>query len=47
MTYKQFHQLIEKCDDKMAFVVDDYINTAYSDGEMTAVEPDCELPMMK
>ena len=31
MTYKQFQELIEKCDDKMAFVVDDYINTAYSE----------------
>ena len=43
MTYEEFQPLIEKCDDKMAFVVDDYINTAYSDGEMTAVEPDCKL----
>ena len=44
MTYEEFQQLIEKCDDKMAFVIDDYINTAYSDGEMTAVEPDYNLP---
>ena len=44
MTYEEFQQLIEKCDDKMAFVVDDYINTAYSEGEKTAVEPDCKLP---
>ena len=31
MTYEEFQQLIEKCDDKMAFVIDDYINTAYSE----------------
>ena len=44
MTYEEFQQLVDKCDVKIAFVVDDYINTAYSDGEMTAVEPDCNLP---
>ena len=31
MTYEEFQQLIEKCDTKMEFVIDDYINTAYSE----------------
>ena len=31
MTYKAFHQLIEKCDDQMTFIVDDYINTVFKD----------------
>ena len=31
MTYKAFHQLIERCDDKMTFVVDDYINTVLAE----------------
>ena len=44
MTYEEFQQLIEKCDDNIAFVIDNYINTAYSDDEITAVEPDCNLP---
>ena len=30
MTYEEFQQLVEKCDAKMAFVVDDYINSALS-----------------
>ena len=31
MTYEEFQQLIEKCDAEIEFVVDDYINTAYSE----------------
>ena len=31
MTYEEFQQLIERCDDKMTFVVDDYINTVLSE----------------
>ncbi len=30
MTYEKFQQLIEACDDKLAFVVDDELNTAYA-----------------
>ena len=30
MIYEEFQQLVEKCDAKMAFVVDDYINSALS-----------------
>ena len=31
MTYDKFQQLIESCDDKLAFVVDDQLNTAYAE----------------
>jgi len=31
MTYEKFQQLIERCDDKMTFVVDDYINNVLSE----------------
>ena len=31
MTYEEFQQLIEKCDDKMAFVIDDYINSVLAE----------------
>ena len=30
ITYEEFQQLIERCDDKMAFVVDDTINTRFA-----------------
>ena len=30
-TYEKFQQLIEKCDDKLSFVVDDELNTVYAD----------------
>ena len=30
MTYDKFQQLIEKCDDKLSFIVDDELNTAYT-----------------
>ena len=31
MTYEKFQQLVEKCDDKLSFIVDDKLNTAYAD----------------
>ena len=31
MTYDKFQQLIESCDDKLAFVVDDELNTIFAD----------------
>ena len=31
MTYEKFQHLIEKCDDKLSFVVDDELNTVYAD----------------
>ena len=31
MTYKKFQQLIEKCDDKLSFIIDDELNTVYAD----------------
>ena len=31
MTYDKFQQLIESCDDKLAFVVDDHLNTSYAE----------------
>ena len=30
MTYEKFQQLIEKCDDKLSFVIDDELNTVYA-----------------
>ena len=30
MTYEKFQQLIESCDDKLAFVVDDELNTVFA-----------------
>ena len=31
MTYEKFQQLIESCDDKLVFVVDDELNTVYAE----------------
>ena len=31
MTYEKFQQLIESCDDKLAFVVDDELNTVFAE----------------
>ena len=31
MTYEEFQQLIERCDDKMTFVIDDYINSVLAE----------------
>ena len=29
-TYEKFQKLIEKCDDKLSFIIDDELNTAYA-----------------
>ena len=31
MTYEKFQHLIEACDDKLAFVIDDELNTVFAD----------------